>query len=160
MRRTVMLATVISIAGLTAGVALASTGAAQAPGPPTGAKQLLVRQVSFKFLDHPPRRNGDGPPSPGDASIIGDRVLDAAGNERLGRMSTICVSMRRPTNRRDQDVQCTAMMTLADGELVMQGSKSTLAITGGTRAYAGARGTASGKPAGERGTMLTLSFVP
>ncbi len=78
MRRTFMLATVISTAGLAAGAALASTGAAQAPGPPTGTKQLVVRQSSFKFLHHPPRRRGYGPPSAGDASIVRYRAFDAA----------------------------------------------------------------------------------
>lgn len=158
--RTAMLATIITTAGVGAGAAVASTGAAQAPVPPSGTKELVLRQSSFKFLDHPPRRRGDGPPSPGDASIIGYRVFDAAGKERLGRLSAICVSTDRPTNRRDQDVQCTGMMTLPDGELVLQGPESTLAITGGTGAYAGARGTATGKPAGQRATALSLGFMP
>jgi hypothetical protein len=159
MRRTVMLATVISAAGLAAGAALASTGAAQAPGPPTGTKQLVVRQSSFKVLDHPPRRRGDGPPSAGDASILRYRVFDATGETRLGRMSAICVSTVRPTNQRDQDVQCTSTLTLRDGAIMLEGPGNPLAVTGGTGAYAGARGTAEGQDRNGQ-TTLTLTFMP
>jgi hypothetical protein len=159
MRRTLMFATVITTAGVAAGAALASTGAAQSPGPPTGGKQLVLRQSSFKFLDHPPRRRGDGPPSPGDASILRYRVFDAAGDERLGRMSAICVTTKRPTDPRDQDLQCTSMLTLRDGAIMLEGPGNPLAVTGGTGAYAGARGTAEGHDHDGR-TTLDLAFMP
>jgi hypothetical protein len=45
------------------------------------------------------------PPSPGDTSILGYRVFDATGKQRLGRMSGICVS----TDRRGRDVQCSGL---------------------------------------------------
>ena len=154
-RRTALLATVIATAGLGAGAALASTGAAQAPGPPTGTKQVVLRQASFKFLDHPPRRRGDVPPSPGDTSILGYRVFDATGKQRLGRMSGICVS----TDRRGRDVHCTGLMRLPDGEIMVEGSGNPLAVTGGTGAYAGARGIAEGRGPESR-TTLTLTFMP
>lgn len=154
-RRTALLATVISTAGLGTGAALASTGAAQAPGPPTGTKELVLRQASFKFLDHPPRRRGDVPPSPGDTAIIGWRVLDATGKQRLGRLSAICVS----TDRRGQAIQCTSALVLPDGAIMLEGTGSALAVTGGTGAYAGARGTAEGHNHGGKET-LELTFMP
>ena len=154
MRHTAIIATVLTTAGLGAGAALASSGAAQAPGPPTGTKQVVLRQSSFKFLDHPPRRRGDVPPSPGDTSILGYRVFDAAG-KRLGSMSGLCVS----TDRRGEALQCSAQMTLPDGEIVRAGSGDPLAVTGGTGAYAGARGIAEGHDHG-RQTDLTLTFMP
>jgi hypothetical protein len=46
-----------------------------------------------------------------------------------------------------------------DGDIVLQGPQSTLAITGGTGANAGARGTAEGNDHDGR-TDLTLPFVP
>jgi hypothetical protein len=154
-RRTALLATVITTAGLGAGAALASTGAAQAPGPPTGTKEVVLRQSSFKFLDHPPRRHGDVPPSPGDTSIVGYRVLDATGEKRLGRVSSVCVS----TDRRGQAMQCTGALTLPDGTIMLEGPGNPLAITGGTGAYAGARGTAEGHDHDGR-TTLTVTFMP
>jgi hypothetical protein len=154
-RRTALLATVISTAGLGAGAALASTGAAQSPGPPTGTKELVLRQSSFKFLAHPPLRRGDVPPSPGDTAIIGYRVLDAAGENRIGRVSSVCVS----TDRRGQEMQCTAAITLPDGAIMLEGTGEPLAISGGTGAYAGARGIAEGHDH-ERTTTLTLTFMP
>lgn len=153
-RRTALLVTVISTAGLGAGAALASAGAADTSGPPTGTKELVLRQSSFKFLDHPPLRRGDVPPSPGDTSIIGHRVLDTAGH-RIGRFSTVCVS----TDRRGQAMQCTAAVTLADGTILLEGAGNEVAITGGTGAYAGARGTAEGHEHHRR-PMLTLTFMP
>ena len=154
-RRTVLLATVISTAGLGAGAALASAGPAQTSSPPAGTKQVVLRQTSFKFLDHPPRRQGDVPPSPGDASILSYRILDAGGQKRLGRADAICTS----TDRRGKRLACTVQMTLPDGVIMLEGPGDPLAITGGTGAYAGARGVADGHDHQDR-TTLTLSFMP
>jgi hypothetical protein len=94
------------------------------------------------------------PPSLGDTSVLGYRVLDAAG-KRLGSMSAICVS----TDRRGREVDCTGLMRLADGDITLQGSGDPLAVTGGTGAYAGARGIAEGHDQDGR-TDLTLTFMP
>jgi len=155
MRRTAIIAIVITTAGVGAGAALASSGAAQAPGPPTGTKQVVLRQSSFKFVDNPPRRRGDVPPSPGDASILGYRVFDATGKQRLGRMSGVCVS----TDRRGEALQCSTQMTLPDGVILLEGPGNPLAVTGGTGAYTGARGVAEGRDHDGR-TDLTLTFMP
>jgi hypothetical protein len=154
-RRTALLATVISTAGLGAGAALASAGPAETAGPPAGTKQVVLRQTSFKFLDHPPLRRGDVPPSPGDASILSYRVLDAGGQKRLGRADAICTS----TDRRGKRLVCTVEMTLPDGVIMLEGPGDPLAITGGTGVYAGARGVADGHDH-QGTTTLTLTFMP
>ena len=154
--RTALLATVVSAAGIGAGAALASTGAAQAPGPPAGTKEVVLRQSSFKFLDHPPRRRGDVPPSPGDASILGYLIFDAAGKKRLGRMDVMCTS----TDRRGKRLLCTGAMHLPDGHIELAGTGDPLAITGGTGAYAGARGIADGTSSSGRDEHVTLTFMP
>jgi hypothetical protein len=156
MRRTAMLATVVTAASLAGAAALASSGAAQAPGPPTGTKDVVLRQSSFKFLDHPPRRRGDVPPSPGDVSIIGYRILDANGQKRLGQLDAVCTS----TDRRGKRVQCTGAMHLPDGQIELAGTGDPLAITGGTGAYAGARGTADSTSTSGREEHVTLTFMP
>ena len=153
-RRTALLATVIS-AGLGAG-ALASTGGAAPSGPPTGTKDVVLRQSSFKFLDHPPRRGNKAPPSPGDASILGYRILDAAGQKRLGRMDAVCTS----TDRRGKRILCTGAMHLPDGHIELAGTGDPLAITGGTGAYAGARGIADSTSTSGRDERVTLTFMP
>jgi len=155
-RRTALLATVISTAGLGAGAALASAGPAETAGPPAGTKQVVLRQASFKFLDHPPRRRGDVPPSPGDTSILSYRIFDAGGQTRLGRMDAMCTS----TDRRGKRLLCTGAMHLSDGHIELAGTGDPLAITGGTGAYAGARGTADSTATSGRDERVTLTFMP
>ena len=59
---------------------------------------------------------------------------------------------------------CTGVMTLADGTLALQGNTSpnarttTVAVTGGTGAYANARGVYVSEPAsGGSSTTITLA---
>ena len=95
------------------------------------------------------------PPSPGDASIIGYLIYDAAGQKRLGRMDAMCTS----TDRRGKRLLCTGAMHLPDGHIELAGTGDPLAITGGTGAYAGARGVADAHDH-QGTTTLTLTFMP
>ena len=144
-----------------AGLALAADHPApSAPGarsavPPTGTHQVVLRTQSFSFADVAPKRKGDGPPSPGDASIITYRVLDASGAKRIGRASFVCVA----TDRRGRHEQCTGTIALPDGQIATQGDAENVAIVGGSGAYAGARGTATGEDHPDS-VDVTLHFLP
>ena len=118
----------------------AARPAAPASAPPTGTLQIVLRPQSFQLVDLPPKRSGDGPPSPGDASITTYRVFDASGAKRLGRADFVCTTL----DRRGEHEQCTGTIALPDGQLATQGDADNVAIVGGTGAYAGARGTATG----------------
>ena len=153
--------TLVTAGCASAGLALAANSPASndprvtAPVPPTGTLQVVLRPESFNFVDSPPKRSGDGPPSPGDASIVGYRVFDASGAKRLGRAQFVCVA----TDRRGQHEQCTGTITLPGGQIATQGDADNVALVGGTGAYAGARGTATGHDH-PHSVDVTLQFLP
>jgi hypothetical protein len=56
-------------------------------------------------------------------------------------------------------MECSGGVTLPDGTIMLAGAGGVVAITGGTGAYAGARGTAEGHNHDGR-ESLSLSFMP
>src|SRR5215217_6523681 len=144
-----------------AGVAFADDGAttagrsASASAPPSGELQIVLRPASFHLADLPPKRSGDGPPSPGDASIIAYRVSDASGAKRLGRAQFVCVAV----DRRGRHEQCSGTIDLPDGQIATQGDAENVAVVGGSGAYAGARGTATGEDHPDH-VDVTVHFIP
>ena len=162
MFRPALLAVTLVTAGFaSAGLALAATSPAsddhraQPPAPPTGTLRMVLRPQSFNVVDNPPKRSSDGPPSPGDASITGYRIFDASSAKRLGRAQFVCVT----TDRRGQHEQCTGTIALPGGQLATQGNADNVAIVGGTGAYAGARGTATGHDH-PHSVDVTIHFLP
>jgi hypothetical protein len=128
---------------------------ARASAPPTGSLQIVLRPQSFHLADLPPKRSGDGPPSPGDASIVTYRVFDASGTKRLGRAQFVCTDV----DRRGEHEQCTGTIALPDGQIATQGDADNIAVVGGSRAYAGARGTATGTDH-PHSVDVTVNFLP
>ena len=162
MFRSALLAIPLAVAACTsAGIAFASNGparhdrAALSTAPPAGTLRIALREQSFQLIDLPPKRSGEGPPSPGDESITTYRVLDAAGAERLGRAHFICTSL----DRRGAHEQCTGTIALRDGQLALQGDADNVAVVGGSRTYAGARGTATGTDH-PNSVDVTVHFLP
>ena len=127
---------------------------ARASAPPTGSLQIVLRPQSFNLADLPPKRSGDGPPSPGDASIITYRAFDQSGAKRLGRAQFVCVA----ADRRGRHEQCSGTIALPDGQIATQGDADNVALVGGSGAYAGARGTATGEDHADR-VDVTLRFL-
>src|SRR4051812_46212902 len=128
---------------------------ARASAPPTGALQIVLRPQSLRFIDNPPKRSGDGPPSPGDASIITFRAFDASGAKRLGRAQFVCTA----TDARGAHEQCSGTIALPDGQIATQGDADNVAVVGGSGAYAGARGTATGNDHPDS-VDVTFHFLP
>ena len=162
MFRPAFLAVPLAVAVCTsAGVAFAADSTAQnhpgarASAPPTGTLQIVLRPQSFHVADLPPKRSGDGPPSPGDASIVAYRVFDAAGAKRLGRAQFVCTAV----DRHGEHEQCSGTIALPDGQIATQGDTDHVAVVGGSGAYAGARGTASGEDHPDS-VDVTVQFVP
>src|SRR3954454_23740708 len=162
MFRPALLAIPLAVAACaTAGVAFAADNpatpgpSAHASTPPSGTRQIVLRPASFQFVDLPPRRAGDGPPSPGDASIITYRVFDASSSKRLGRPPFVCVAI----DRRGRHSQCSGTIALLDGQIATQGDADNVALVGGSGAYAGARGTATGD-APPHSVDVILHFLP
>jgi len=145
----------------TAGIAFAADSPAEhhpgarASAPPTDSLQIVLRPQSFHVADLPPKRSGDGPPSPGDASIVTYRVFDASGAKRLGRAHFVCSAV----DRRGEHEQCSGTIALPDGQIATQGDADNVAVVGGSGAYAGARGTATGEDHPDS-VDVTVHFIP
>lgn len=89
-----------------------------------------------------------GTPGPGigDRLVFSNPIFDTAG-QQVGRDGAECVIVRVDPNEppeRQQVVQCTISVLLADGQITVQGlaqgTENFFAITGGTGAYRKARG--------------------
>lgn len=137
MKRMLLLITALAVM---AAIVFATAGGAQAPGERT--LKFVARGASSKFVDNPPRqRRRNQPPSPGDAFLFSSPEYDQNG-ARVGTVVLQCVigpGKGFPTD-------CTGNLKLSDGTLTFAGrgtdSRTTVvAITGGTGAYEGARGS-------------------
>jgi hypothetical protein len=112
-----------------------------------GARTLhfVERQGPDHFIDNPPR----GPMSTGDEALVTKRWFDSHGN-RVGTLHLVCTQLTVFSNA---NVFCSGIAQLKDGTLtVAEGfhfhdELHVAAITGGTGAYAGARGWLEGKTA-------------
>ena len=135
----------VACAALVGVVAVVATTGAQAPGPPTGALELILRERDsrFEFVDNPPLRKE----SAGDMAVITGRLRAADGSAR-GRLQAYFLATKGGNFERAFRGQVSGTLMLPDGDIVLEGvtddrrDQEPLAVVGGTRAYAGARGVA------------------
>jgi hypothetical protein len=109
-------------------------GPAGAQAPTTLELVQLDREVKTGFVDAPPKRRE----SAGDVFTVRGPLRDA-GSRRVGSVDAVFTQTGRRTARGG------GTFTLADGSIEVSGrlggsGTDTLAITGGTGAYAGASG--------------------
>ncbi|MBA3327867.1 MAG: hypothetical protein H0T43_06155 [Solirubrobacterales bacterium] len=152
------------VAALATGGVLAVSGGAQDPD---GQKlQLVTKNFRFKAIDVPPRRPGREPSGSGDNFVISAVVTNRAGARR-GSFDAKCTVTRGGRNGRSL---CEGVYALTEGQIFLKtrfvnsnDGDISGAITGGTRAYAGARGTltsvdrrgeAGGDPSDDTLTLL------
>lgn len=142
MRRPTIITITTIGAAAAATAALATTSAAQPAGPPTGELHLVARAQSATLVDNPPRQHSrHHPPSRGDGLVLIEKVYDPATGDRIGRSQTACTVI----DARHSRLQCTGTVVLPQGEIALQSDgHPPVAVTGGTGAFAGARGTADG----------------
>ena len=122
---------------------------------PSGASaQSNANKPAWKVLHFFERGEGDiafidsGAPGPsiGDRLVFSNPIFDTDG-QRIGRDGADCVIVRIDATEppaRQQVVQCTISVQLADGQITVQGlaqgTENYFAVTGGTGAYREARG--------------------
>jgi hypothetical protein len=165
MKRTaliVSLATAIALAAV-----LASTGGAQQSGGRTF--KLIEEDESAAFGDVAPRsRNKRNPRfSGGDMHVFTSRVFDEA-NRRVGKLYAQCITVRGGRTFVKARFQCNATLALRDGTIAVntafdgsQRDEDVLsAITGGTGAYEGARGSISQRDIPRGRTENTVHLLP
>jgi hypothetical protein len=142
--------------GLSAGLgtaamaaALASPGAAQTAG--TELHLLATSQKSAAFFPH-------HHPRPGDQIGFGDKISgDDTGIDRA-----VCTLAGGP----GKGLPCTTWVKLSKGTLTLQSMlpershNEPIAITGGTGAYNGARGTAYVTEVGKTKTTIVVDLLP
>lgn len=164
MRRTQIISAAV-VAALATGGVLAVSGGAQSPDGQT--INLVTKNFQFKGNDLPPRERNRESFGRGDSFVIEAVVTDRAG-VRQGNFDAVCTTTRGGRNGR---AVCNGAYSLKEGALYLttvfkntdEGNVSG-AIVGGTRTYAGARGTFTTKDRpGEKGgdpSDDTLTLLP
>jgi hypothetical protein len=98
----------------------------------------------------------------GDVIVFANPIVDAAG-KRIGKTSVSCVTTTGARNFMKSALTCHGISELPDGSLMMQAiiapnAPVTGAVTGGTGAYANARGVFTSTE-GESGSQTTITLV-
>jgi hypothetical protein len=153
MRKTTRAASILIAAVATIATATLTGGSAHGAGRRTVTFFEDGRTGTFAFIDNPPRSPVSNPDSPkarfslGDQAAFSERLLDRQGGKVVGRVfatETVMAGSRFPrvTNL------IHAIFRLRDGQIVIDAAVDErhpddvrAAVTGGTGAYEGARGT-------------------
>ncbi|MEP6953757.1 MAG: hypothetical protein ABI950_06810 [Solirubrobacteraceae bacterium] len=160
-RRTAALAAALTAAAATTAVLL-SSAAAQDPGGRTLTLHELEKGATFTHV-----RNTRGARRQsslqGDLFAFTNPLADAAG-ARVGTLHVHCVATVGAQNFRRSTLTCSGILHLRDGDLMLQAdtrpSAATTAgaVTGGTGAYANARGVFVSK-SGRSGSTDTITLA-
>ena len=134
-----VLAAATAIALLSAAIAFTEGSNAQKLTGQPRTLRLVEKGGDLKFVDNPPRAKHQYDFSAGDVVIV-TRDLYTQRGARAGSLKLVCIATSQTTQ------QCNGTETLAGGTLEVAGlstpaTSTTVAITGGTGSYRGARGT-------------------
>jgi hypothetical protein len=141
-RTTVVLVALLGL--LAAVVLLRSSASAQEPGTRTLTLKELEQGATYTHIGNTkgaPRRSN----LQGDLLVFKNPLTDASG-KRVGKISVSCTTTTGARNIVMSTLTCVGLLVLADGTLTVQANSSpgspttTGAVTGGTGAYANARG--------------------
>lgn len=133
---------------------LAALGLAAAPAAAQAPRTLTFKETekgsTFSYVDNPPRGKASRPrPSVGDVLVFNEPLVSSSGARR-GTLHATCTLTSASTKR--TAALCYGVYALKEGQIVVMVSSANLdadvtqgAVIGGTRAYAGARGTFSSK---------------
>jgi hypothetical protein len=161
--RTSRLALCIALPAVAAAAVLGSGAVAQDPASGTLTLTELDRGSTFTHIRNTkttsPRSNALG-----DLIVFTNPLADASG-QVVGRLHVDCVTTTGARDFRKSVLTCAGVMVLRDGTLTLQTTVSpatpttTGAITGGTGAYANARGVVVSKESG-RNSVDTITLAP
>jgi hypothetical protein len=143
---------------------LAASGGAQVTGEQT--IKLVEKNCAYKFTDVAPRQSSrNAPPGSGDSFTINCGEFTAQ-NARTGTLDARCTATKGGSHVRGV---CDGVFDLADGHLYVAASltpssTTTGVVTGGDRAYAGARGTFTSvdrpSKSGDAPADNTITLIP
>jgi allene oxide cyclase len=147
-------------------VAIAASGSAQTSGGRTLHVFERDKGTTFKVLDRGPKIKHDIL-SVGDELIAMSPVFDQSRKRRIGLISFDCVTTKPGSKKFPEGEQlCSAAYRFKDGQLTTTGSLRDVgepveAVTGGTGAYEGAKGTfVSHRAKNEGGSVDTIKLLP
>jgi len=163
LRFTRITAALLAMLALTAAVAgLRSSASAQAPPGRTLTFTELERGSTFTHI-----RNTKGAQRQsnlqGDVLAFTNPLADASG-ARVGKLSVSCITTTGARNFLKSTMTCTGVIALRDGMLALAGNTSpgspttVVAVTGGTGAYANARGVFESTE-GQGGAQDTITLA-
>ena len=141
MFRTVLAAVLIALA---AAVALRSSASAQAPATRTLTFTEAQKGSTFKHIRNTETKSQRAN-SLGDLIVFTNPLADASG-KKVGKLYVSCTTTVGSRNFLKSTLTCAGVAVLPDGTLTIEANSSpsipttTGAVTGGTGAYAGARG--------------------
>lgn len=134
----------VAVAAAVAVAVLTGTSAGQSAEPPALTLTLPHKEQRVTLVDLPPRRSKTNrSESPGDRAIQSGTVRDADGKRAGFVYSAATVLKGRSPNTTEQyhtNLVLTKGQISAQGVIDQVGASESLAIVGGTGAYAGARG--------------------
>lgn len=141
---------------------------------PISAAQVGTTHLDVFAVEGPFEKDIDlgkpGFPSAGDYAVESQPILDPSDGSSLGRSLTELTIIRPMSHGQDLEIVLDSTLRLPDGDLVVDGglrfsdlfADGEIAVVGGTRAFAGARGTATfaaGTVDGKDGFFLSIDVV-
>ena len=163
MPRRTRLALLAAVPVLAAGALLLGSGAsAQSPSTRTLSFKELERGATFVHIRNTKTKH-ERANLAGDLLAFTNPLADSTGKV-VGKLSMTCVTTTGARNFVKSVITCNGVLAVADGTLTVQANvdlrtpTTTGAITGGTGAYAGARGVVVSEEA-KGGSQDTITLV-
>jgi allene oxide cyclase-like protein len=165
MKRTPVLTAAAAAIALAGAAIAAGGGGAQEPA--GRSFTVFEREGGFGFVDNKPTQRGknDQRISVGDQFAFNSALLDEA-KKRVGRLDATCIATGAGRTFAGGQYVCHGTFRLADGHLALStafrgntSDNAAIAITGGTGAYEGARGSVLSKQEGKL-TRDTVHLLP
>ncbi|MDP1846496.1 MAG: hypothetical protein Q8K79_01790 [Solirubrobacteraceae bacterium] len=163
-RTTLALVAVVVLAPAATGLGLRGSASAQAPGATTLTFTELDRGSMFKHIRNTKTKNRRSNLM-GDLIVFTSPLADSAGR-RVGRIHVGCVTTVGSSNFEKSNATCSGSMVTAQGTLTLQAmtspgvARTVGAVTGGTGAYANARGTFTSVEGRNGDSADTITLVP
>lgn len=159
-----------TLAAAAIAVVLSSCGSAAAAGEQTLSFYEDASKETNRFVDNEPKSPSANPNSPEFRLSVGDEgasrtpVLDSRGGTRIGTAFAYG-TVAGGSSFRNAVIPGQIVIDLGDGEIVVSGAvrngqpTQTFAVTGGTGAYEGDRGSATETEQGY-GSLITVHLLP
>ena len=146
------------------GAIFAGAGGAQRLGEQTIV--LVSKPDVFKLVDSPPKSRANGNRvriSAGDYFVFTSQAFTSDTDKHVGTSQGFCVATDGGPDLPDASFLCVGGFALVDGTITWTSAGKgslTLAVTGGTGAYEGVRGTVLSEPQSDGTSLETIHLLP